>query len=56
MKLVTPEDDEDDEESQTKTSPPCDETLKKEGDLNGKFFFNINIYIKVWKHYYFSCF
>ncbi|XP_077066763.1 protein VAC14 homolog [Siphateles boraxobius] len=34
MKLVTPEDDEDDEGSQTKTSPPSDETPKKEGDLN----------------------
>lgn len=40
MKLVTPEDDEDDEESQTKSSPPGDGTLsKKEGDLNGRFFY-----------------
>uniref|UniRef100_A0A8C1HSA0 Protein VAC14 homolog n=1 Tax=Cyprinus carpio carpio TaxID=630221 RepID=A0A8C1HSA0_CYPCA len=37
MKLVTPEDDVDDEESQTKSSPQSDGSpSKKESDLNGK--------------------
>ncbi|KTG44814.1 hypothetical protein cypCar_00007109 [Cyprinus carpio] len=41
MKLVTPEDDVDDEESQTKSSPQSDGSpSKKESDLNGKYSLN----------------
>uniref|UniRef100_A0A8C1VYH1 Protein VAC14 homolog n=1 Tax=Cyprinus carpio TaxID=7962 RepID=A0A8C1VYH1_CYPCA len=45
MKLVTPEDDVDDEESQTKSSPQSDGSpSKKESDLNGKCFSNISFF------------
>uniref|UniRef100_A0A8C1HSF7 Protein VAC14 homolog n=1 Tax=Cyprinus carpio carpio TaxID=630221 RepID=A0A8C1HSF7_CYPCA len=43
MKLVTPEDDVDDEESQTKSSPQSDGSpSKKESDLNGKSYCRIS--------------